>query len=314
MLGEGVDVPNVDTVILLRPTQSATVFSQQIGRGLRLSEDKAGLTIIDLIGQQHRRFRFEDRLRALVDETNGSIRRQAEESFPYLPSGCSMILDQQSREIVLENLRLAATATQWRTLADELRELGDVNLDTWARSTGRRISELYRQPDRSWTRLRRDAGLATATAVAGEDEVLRAVRRLDHVDDPERTEFYFDLLTHDVQPPTAAMSERQKRMLAMLLVGLGVGRKHDTLDSALARLWPHRAVLDELSELFVALADRSTRLEGPLSETDDVPVALHADTREPRFCSRSATGQSALHRQAARACAGCPRSEPTSCS
>ena len=124
VLGEGVDVPNVDTVILLRPTQSATVFSQQIGRGLRLSEDKAGLTIIDLIGQQHRRFRFEDRLRALVDETNGSIRRQAEESFPYLPSGCSMMLDQQSREIVLENLRLAATATQWRTLADELRELG----------------------------------------------------------------------------------------------------------------------------------------------------------------------------------------------
>ena len=75
-------MPNVDTIILLRPTQSATVFSQQIGRGLRLSEDKAGLTIIDLIGQQHRRFRFEDRLRALVDETNGSIRHQAEEGLP----------------------------------------------------------------------------------------------------------------------------------------------------------------------------------------------------------------------------------------
>ena len=82
VLGEGVDVPNVDTVILLRPTQSATVFSQQIGRGLRLSEDKAGLTIIDLIGQQHRRFRFEDRLRALVDETNGSIRAPGGEGLP----------------------------------------------------------------------------------------------------------------------------------------------------------------------------------------------------------------------------------------
>jgi superfamily II DNA or RNA helicase/HKD family nuclease len=277
VLGEGVDVPNVDTVILLRPTQSATVFSQQIGRGLRLSHDKAGLTIIDLIGQQHRRFRFEDRLRALVDESNGSIRRQAEESFPYLPSGCSMMLDEQSREIVLENLRLAATATQWRTLADELRELGDVDLDTWARETGRRISELYRQPDRSWTRLRRDAGLATAPPVGGEDAILRAVRRLDHVDDPERTAFYFDLLTRKEQPPSARMSEREKRMLAMLLAGLGVGRKQDTLNSALVRLWPHRAVLDELSELFVALADRSTRLESPLAEKEDIPVALHAE-------------------------------------
>ena len=161
VLGEGVDVPNVDTVLLLRPTQSATVFAQQLGRGLRLSEDKAGLTVIDLVGQQHRRFRFEDRLRAIVDESNGSMRRQAEEGFPYLPSGCSITLDEQSREIVLTNLRLAATATQWRTLVEELKELGDVDLDAWSRETGRRISDLYRQPDRSWTRLRRDAGLPT---------------------------------------------------------------------------------------------------------------------------------------------------------
>jgi superfamily II DNA or RNA helicase len=94
-----------DTVLLLRPTQSATVFAQQIGRGLRLSDDKAGLTVIDLVGQQHKRFRFEDRLRAIVDESNGSMRRQAEEGFPYLPSGCLITLDEQSREIVLNNLR-----------------------------------------------------------------------------------------------------------------------------------------------------------------------------------------------------------------
>jgi superfamily II DNA or RNA helicase len=171
VLGEGVDVPNVDTVILLRPTQSATVFSQQIGRGLRLSEEKAGLTIIDLIGQQHRRFRFEDRLRALVDETNGSIQRQAQEDFRYLPSGCSMLLDEKSREIVLENLRLAATATQWRTLAEELSELGDVDLDTWARQDGPthqravppaqqeldEASSRRRTPDRQTQRRRRRA-------------------------------------------------------------------------------------------------------------------------------------------------------------
>jgi superfamily II DNA or RNA helicase/HKD family nuclease len=154
VLGQGVDVPNVDTVLLLRPTQSATVFAQQLGRGLRLSEDKASLTVIDLVGQQHKRFRFEDRLRAIVDESNGSMRRQAEEGFPYLPSGCSITLDEQSREIVLTNLRLAATATQWRTLVEELKELGDVELDAWARETGRRISDLYRQPDRSWLLLR----------------------------------------------------------------------------------------------------------------------------------------------------------------
>ena len=276
VLGEGVDVPDVDTVLLLRPTQSATVFSQQIGRGLRLSDDKAGLTIIDLIGQQHRRFRFEDRLRAVLDEANGSIRRQAEEGFPYLPAGCSMTLDKQSSKIVLSNLRLAATATLWRTLAEELRELGDVDLDGWARATERRISELYRQPDRSWTRLRRDAGLPTPGAAAGEDALLRAVRRLDHIDDPERTTFYFDLLTSDDPPDLTSMPPRHQRMAAMLLSGLGLDKRGATFDSALETFWPHEAVRQELCELFLALSERSTLLENPLDAGSDIPIALHA--------------------------------------
>jgi superfamily II DNA or RNA helicase/HKD family nuclease len=276
VLGEGVDVPNVDTVLLLRPTQSATVFAQQLGRGLRLSEGKAGLTVIDLVGQQHKRFRFEDRLRAIVDESNGSMRRQAEEGFPYLPSGCSITLDEQSREIVLTNLRLAATATQWRTLVEELKELGDVELDGWAHETGRRISDLYRQPDRSWTRLRRDAGLPTARPAPGEDAILRSMRRLDHIDDPERTGFYFDVLTNNKRPDCTSFTTRQQRLLTMLVRGLGVDQKGDSLVSALERLWPHSAVRNELVELFVALDDRSERDERPLEANGDVPVALHA--------------------------------------
>jgi superfamily II DNA or RNA helicase/HKD family nuclease len=276
VLGEGLDVPNVDTILLLRPTQSATVFAQQIGRGLRLSDDKAYLTVIDLIGQQHRRFRFEDRLRALVDEHNGSMRRQAEEGFPYLPSGCSLVLDAQSREIVLENLKRAATSTQWPTLVDELRELGDVDLDAWSERTGRRISDLYRVPDRSWTRLRRDAGLSTAAAYANEDAVLRAVRRLDHIDDPERTTFYRRCLSAPAPPTPDRSSVRQQRMLAMLLNGLAVAEQGDDLGEALGRLWVHESVRDELCQLFAALDARSERLERPLDAAGDVAVALHA--------------------------------------
>ena len=204
------------------------------------------------------------------------MRRQAEEGFPYLPSGCSITLDEQSREIVLTNLRLAATATQWRTLVEELKELGDVDLDAWARETGRRISDLYRQPDRSWTRLRRDAGLPTAPPAPGEDAILRTVRRLDHIDDPERTGFYFDVLTKQRATRLHRFTTRQQRLLTMLLRGLGVDQKGDSLDSALERLWPHSAVRDELVELFMALDDRSEREERPLETSGDVPVALHA--------------------------------------
>ena len=277
VLGEGVDVPNIDTVLLLRPTQSATVFSQQMGRGLRLSDDKPYLTVIDLVGQQHRQFRYEDRLRAIIDEKNGSVRQQAEEGFPFLPSGCSLVLDRQSREIVLGNLRRAATATQWATLVDEIRDIGDVDLDTWAERSGRRISDLYRSPDRSWTRLRREAGFETPRPRDGEELLLRAIRRLDHIDDPERTGFYRRLLGGNNMPSTATLAVREQRMIAMLLNGLGVAERGDDLAQALSRLWPHASVREELIQLFAALDARGERLEEILTELGQAPVALHAE-------------------------------------
>lgn len=276
VLGEGVDVPNVDTVLLLRPTQSATVFAQQIGRGLRLSEDKAALTIIDLVGQQHRQFRFEDRLRAIVDERQGSIREQAEEHFPYLPSGCSIVLDRQARDIVLDNLRKAARLTQWATLVDELRELGDVTLDVWHARTERRIADLYRLSDRSWTRLRREAGFPTPPPAPGEESLLKAIRRLDHIDDPMRTGFYLDLLGRSQAPVSTELTHRERRMATMLCVGIGAAQSGDTLDEALARLWPHAAVREELRQLFVALSSTSHLLEEPLTVAPAAPLALHA--------------------------------------
>lgn len=57
---EGVDIPEVNTVLFLRPTESLTVFLQQLGRGLRLSEDKECLTVLDFIGQANRKYNFED--------------------------------------------------------------------------------------------------------------------------------------------------------------------------------------------------------------------------------------------------------------
>ncbi|MGH2893570.1 MAG: DEAD/DEAH box helicase family protein, partial [Solirubrobacteraceae bacterium] len=86
VLGEGVDVPDVDCVLLLRPTESATLFTQQLGRGLRRARDKSSLTVIDLIGQQHRAFRFEDRLKAILDARRGKIVDQVEHEFPFLPA------------------------------------------------------------------------------------------------------------------------------------------------------------------------------------------------------------------------------------
>ncbi len=66
VFNEGVDIPAVDTVLFLRPTESATLYLQQLGRGLRLHEHKSCLTVLDFIGRANRRFRFDRRFRAML--------------------------------------------------------------------------------------------------------------------------------------------------------------------------------------------------------------------------------------------------------
>jgi superfamily II DNA or RNA helicase len=63
LFNEGVDVPAVDTVLMLRPTESPTLFQQQLGRGLRKSKGKAFCTVLDFVGTHRKEFRFDRRYR-----------------------------------------------------------------------------------------------------------------------------------------------------------------------------------------------------------------------------------------------------------
>lgn len=282
LLGEGVDVPVVDTVLLLRPTHSATVFTQQLGRGLRQAPGKPSLTVIDLIGQQHRQFRFDERLAAILDVRRGPVRKQVEEAFPFLPSGCHVELDRVSREIVLDNLKSVARLGQWKTLLDDLRSFdSDVTLERFLADTGREPIDLYRSADASWSRLRRDAGLPVPAAGNADEEraLLRAVRRSLHVDDPERVQFYRALVAGPAVPRAASFDVRQRRLLTMLLWGMwGLGRKFTDLDEGLRAIWRHPAVLRELGELLEVLDARSTTLPAAASVGMDpsVPLVVHA--------------------------------------
>ena len=87
LFNEGLDLPSVDTVLFLRPTESATIFLQQLGRGLRLAPDKPVLTALDFVGHQRKEFRFDVRYRALTGTTRRGLAHQVEQGFPFLPSG-----------------------------------------------------------------------------------------------------------------------------------------------------------------------------------------------------------------------------------
>ncbi len=107
LYNEGVDIPEVNTVMFLRPTESLTVFLQQLGRGLRLSEGKECLTVLDFIGQAHVKYNFESKFAALLGNTQRSVKDELESGFPLLPKGCYIQLEKQAKKYILDNIRQA---------------------------------------------------------------------------------------------------------------------------------------------------------------------------------------------------------------
>jgi superfamily II DNA or RNA helicase/HKD family nuclease len=105
LYNEGVDIPEVDTILMLRPSESLTVYLQQLGRGLRLHDSKPHLTVLDFIAPQRREFRYADRFRAISSQPNTRMDEQIIAGFPWLPSGCLIDLHRIARDRILENIR-----------------------------------------------------------------------------------------------------------------------------------------------------------------------------------------------------------------
>ena len=204
LFNEGIDIPNVDTLLLLRPTESPTLFLQQLGRGLRRAAGKSECIVLDFVGTHRKEFRFDRRLRALLGGSRIDVERQVRNGFPFLPAGCSFDLDQVAQEIVLRSIREAIPST-WRERCHELRSLGDVNLADYLESTGLELEDVY-AAGHSWTEMRREAGFQTQPAGPEERSMLRAVGRMLHVDDDERLEAYARLLGHERPPAPEALS------------------------------------------------------------------------------------------------------------
>lgn len=102
---EGMDIPDVNTILFLRPTESLTVFLQQLGRGLRLSEDKECLTVLDFIGQANKKYNFEGKFAALLSNTTKSVQREIKDGFISLPKGCYIQLERIAKDYILDNIR-----------------------------------------------------------------------------------------------------------------------------------------------------------------------------------------------------------------
>jgi len=276
LFNEGVDVPAVDVVLMLRPTESATIFLQQLGRGLRRTDGKDVLTVLDFVGHQRKEFRFDLRYRAMLGRTRRELEGDVEGGFPFLPAGCQINLDPVTQDIVLRNIR-EALPIRWRERVRELRAQGDVSLPVFLHETGLELDDIYRS-NHTWTELRRAAGLEISEGADGEAAAGRGLGRLLHVDDQDRLDTYRLLLDSEVPPRAAGLGERTRRQLEGLLLTVFNVKKgaFASLDVAAAELWRHPALRLELLEVLPMLEDQVTHLHFPLLGLQPVPLQVHA--------------------------------------
>jgi superfamily II DNA or RNA helicase/HKD family nuclease len=274
LYNEGLDLPQVDTVLLLRPTQSATVFLQQLGRGLRRAPGKAVLTVLDFIGQQRREFRFDMRFRMLTGTSRKGLEKQIEQGFPFLPSGSQVVLDRIAQRVVLDNVR-AQLRMSMRDLAADVRSHGERRLADYLRESGIDLPDIYRRA--TWTRLARQADFYVPPPGPGEDALLGRIKRVVHVDDSERAATYAQLCTPD-GPRYEELSQREQRLARMFFFTLwpSAGR-FTSYNEGLAHLRRHPAVCDEIAQLVDISLDDARHVPHGLGEgLQHVPLASHA--------------------------------------
>ncbi len=271
LFNEGVDIPDVNTLFLFRPTESVTVFLQQLGRGLRRSREKDLLTVFDVTGLQHPEFRFDRHLREMLGMSPRELRDFVEKGFGRIPSGCVLHFEERAKADVLERIK-RAIPTDARGLRELLQgaRARTWNLATFLEESEVDLLDLYKSK-RSWTLARVDAGLLMAPVSGAERDALGNLQKLMHVSDPRRLGFWKELLAG-----TAPRNEAERRLAAMLLAGLYGPFEKAKMPALLSTLRSQMLVVAELGELLPILEARADSFVHTEPLEPDIPLVLHA--------------------------------------
>ena len=300
LFNEGVDVPDVDTILMLRPTESPTLFLQQLGRGLRKTQDKAVLHRARLRRHAPQGVPLRPTLPRAPRRLPARRRAGRPAAVPVpagrLPHGAR----RQGAEIVLRSLR-DAIPTRWPAKVDELRSLRrerpDLGLAEFLDESGLDLDDVY-DGSKSWSDLRQAAGarsLAGRPARSGRF-VGRSAGCCTSTTANESTT-YRRLLAEPSRPSSTTLPERERRLLHML-VGLGCRPGRSRADTAFRRR------VDDLSgrtrrsgascsSCSAVLDGRIDHVHAPLAHASGCPAPdprpLHPH-RDPRRASGSAPG------------------------
>lgn len=278
---EGVDIPEVNTVLFLRPTESLTVFLQQLGRGLRMAENKECLTVLDFIGQANKKYNFEEKFAALLSNTTRSVSREIKEGFLSAPKGCYIQLEKIAARYVLDNI----CASYDRT-SGLVARVASFTEDTGLPLTLGNLLDYYHLDPRAiyskklcFGRLCVRAGMVSDFTEPLEETMTRAFMRFSVVDSRRWIRFLLNLLPRLDNTDFAALSPAEQRMLQMFYVTVwGKAAEHRDDESVLDNLYTlsdSPTLLGELQTLLRYQYSRIDFIDEPVDVGFDCPLDLH---------------------------------------
>ncbi len=280
IFNEGVDIPEIDTVLFLRPTESLTIFLQQLGRGLRLAEDKDCLTVLDFVGNSRPEYDFEGKFRALVGKTNTSMGKEVEDDFPHLPLGCSIILEKKAKQYILENIRKATTLNR-NQLLNKIRNFKHqtdlaLTLKNFATFNHIALEQIYKRG--SWRRLCVEAGVIADFSTENEAEISKAIL-LKWLSCASNSYFQFilSLTKQGFNVDLINLSENEKAMCLMLHYDVwGNAGGYPSLEESIRAMGRNTVMVQEIAEVIEMLIDRIGFIERPIDLPYEQPLMLHA--------------------------------------
>ncbi|QOR67970.1 DUF3427 domain-containing protein [Cytobacillus suaedae] len=198
LYNEGIDIPEVNTILFLRPTESLTVFLQQLGRGLRLAEGKECLTVLDFVGQAHKNYNFEEKFRALIGKTKHSVPHYIDHGFFNLPKGSFIQLEKQAKEYILRSIK-SSSHTRGNLVSKMKYFTEDTGLElTLTNFLKHHHLSLYdfygKNRNRSFTRMLVEAGLKDEFNWEHEDFVTSRLQNLFFLNSSSQLQFLIRFL------------------------------------------------------------------------------------------------------------------------
>ena len=256
LYNEGVDIPEINTILFLRPTDSITVFLQQLGRGLRLSENKECLTVLDYVGQAHKNYNFYEKFSTISKSKGKVLESEIKSGFITLPKGCHIHMEKQAKEYILKNIN--SFIYNKNTITNKIKSFSiesdkELNLLNFIEFYNITLKDIYKTKN-TFARLCVNANVKEDFICDDEKMLSTAMIRLNNVDSPRLLRFWKNTLENFKEHNTISKFNKEEEKVMLMLhytlftkapIELGINSVHQFLE----RIYSNKEIYEEILDI-----------------------------------------------------------------